>query len=136
MLDDAQKSLYKVYGIKNCDTIKKARRWLEEQGIAYQFHDYRVDGLSDERLQGFIDKLGWEPLLNTRGTTWRKLPQAQRDAITDALAAKALMLEQPAIIKRPLLEATNGEMLLGFKIESYQLFIQQHIIKQHVIEVQ
>ncbi|MCB5322273.1 ArsC family reductase [Yersinia intermedia] len=136
MFDDAQKSLYKVYGIKNCDTIKKARRWLEEQGIAYQFHDYRVDGLSDERLQGFIDKLGWEPLLNTRGTTWRKLPQAQRDAITDALAAKALMLEQPAIIKRPLLEATNGEMLLGFKIESYQLFIQQHIIKQHVIEVQ
>lgn len=136
MLDDAQKSLYKVYGIKNCDTIKKARRWLEEQGIAYQFHDYRVDGLSDERLQGFIDKLGWEPLLNTRGTTWRKLPQAQRDAITDALAAKALMLEQPAIIKRPLLEATNGEMLLGFKIESYQLFIQQYIIKQHVIEVQ
>ncbi|CRY80511.1 ArsC family reductase [Yersinia intermedia] len=136
MLDDAQKSLYKIYGIKNCDTIKKACRWLEEQGIAYQFHDYRVDGLSDERLQGFIDKLGWEPLLNTRGTTWRKLPQAQRDAITDALAAKALMLEQPAIIKRPLLEATNGEMLLGFKIESYQLFIQQHIIKQHVIEVQ
>lgn len=136
MLDDAQKSLYKIYGIKNCDTIKKARRWLEEQGIAYQFHDYRVDGLSDERLQGFIDKLGWEPLLNTRGTTWRKLPQAPRDAITDALAAKALMLEQPAIIKRPLLEATNGEMLLGFKIESYQLFIQQYIIKQHVIEVQ
>ncbi|AJJ18704.1 MULTISPECIES: ArsC family reductase [Yersinia] len=136
MSDSPATPSLRLYGIKNCDTIKKARRWLEEQGIAYQFHDYRVDGLSDERLQGFIDKLGWEPLLNTRGTTWRKLPQAQRDAITDALAAKALMLEQPAIIKRPLLEATNGEMLLGFKIESYQLFIQQHIIKQHVIEVQ
>ncbi|MFA3761929.1 ArsC family reductase [Yersinia sp. 2466 StPb PI] len=136
MSDSLATPSLRLYGIKNCDTIKKARRWLEEQGIAYQFHDYRADGLSDERLQGFIDQLGWEPLLNTRGTTWRKLPQAQRDAITDALAAKALMLEQPAIIKRPLLEATNGEMLLGFKTESYQLFIQQHNIKQHVIEVQ
>ncbi|MFA3779869.1 ArsC family reductase [Yersinia sp. 1652 StPb PI] len=136
MSDSLATPSLRLYGIKNCDTIKKARRWLEEQGIAYQFHDYRADGLSDEHLQGFIDQLGWEPLLNTRGTTWRKLPQAQRDAITDALAAKALMLEQPAIIKRPLLEATNGEMLLGFKIESYQLFIQQHNIKQHVIEVQ
>lgn len=113
----------RLYGIKNCDTIKKARRWLEEQGIAYQFHDYRADGLSDECLQGFIDTLGWEPLLNTRGTTWRKLPPKQRDAITDAQSAKALMLAQPAIIKRPLLEGPNGEMLLGFKIESYQEFI-------------
>ncbi|WP_145519500.1 ArsC family reductase [Yersinia mollaretii] len=132
MLDEAQKSLCKLYGIKNCDTIKKARRWLEEQGISYQFHDYRVDGLSDERLQGFIDKLGWEPLLNTRGTTWRKLPEAQRAAITDAQSAKELMLAQPAIIKRPLLEAANGEMLLGFNIENYQSFIQQ----QTAIEVQ
>ncbi|CNK60874.1 putative reductase [Yersinia mollaretii] len=132
MLDEAQKSLCKLYGIKNCDTIKKARRWLEEQGIAYQFHDYRVDGLSDERLQGFIDKLGWEPLLNTRGTTWRKLPEAQRAAITDAQSAKELMLAQPAIIKRPLLEAANGEMLLGFNIENYQSFIQH----QTAIEVQ
>ncbi|MFW5391539.1 ArsC family reductase [Yersinia sp. 2544 StPb PI] len=136
MSDSLATPSLRLYGIKNCDTIKKARRWLEEQGIAYQFHDYRADGLSDERLQGFIDQLSWEPLLNTRGTTWRKLPQAQRDAITDALAAKALMLEQPAIIKRPLLEATNGKMLLGFKTENYQLFIQQHNIKQHVIEVQ
>ncbi|WP_145559825.1 ArsC family reductase [Yersinia bercovieri] len=132
MFDDAQKSLYKVYGIKNCDTIKKARRWLEEQGIAYQFHDYRVDGLSDERLQSFIDKLGWQPLLNTRGTTWRKLPEERRDSITDAQTAKVLMLEQPAIIKRPLLEAANGEMLLGFNVESYQSFIQN----QTAIEVQ
>ena len=71
MSDSPATPSLRLYGIKNCDTIKKARRWLEEQGIAYQFHDYRVDGLSDERLQGFIDKLGWEPLLNTRGTTWR-----------------------------------------------------------------
>ncbi|CNK25157.1 A glutathione-dependent thiol reductase [Yersinia frederiksenii] len=133
MSDNPATPSLRLYGIKNCDTIKKARRWLEEQGIAYQFHDYRVDGLSDERLQGFINKLGWEPLLNTRGTTWRKLPQAQRDTITDAPTAKVLMLEQPAIIKRPLLEATNGAMLLGFNIESYQNFIQQN---QTAIEVQ
>ena len=133
MSDNPATPSLRLYGIKNCDTIKKARRWLEEQGIAYQFHDYRVDGLSDERLQGFINKLGWESLLNTRGTTWRKLPQAQRDATTDAPTAKVLMLEQPAIIKRPLLEAANGAMLLGFNIESYQHFIQQN---QTAIEVQ
>lgn len=132
MSDNPATSLLCLYGIKNCDTLKKARRWLEEQNITYQFHDYRVDGLSDERLQGFIDKLGWEPLLNTRGTTWRKLPQAQRDAITDAQSAKLLMLEQPAIIKRPLLETSNGELLLGFKIEIYQQFIQQHLTQQKV----
>ncbi|MDR5019525.1 ArsC family reductase [Yersinia rochesterensis] len=132
MSDNPAAPLLRLYGIKNCDTIKKARRWLEEQGITYQFHDYRVDGLSDEQLQGFIDKLGWEPLLNTSGTTWRKLPQTQRDTITDAQSAKLLMLEQPAIIKRPLLEAANGEMLLGFKIESYQLFIQQHLAQQNM----
>lgn len=132
MSDNPATPSLRLYGIKNCDTIKKARRWLEEQGIAYQFHDYRADGLSDAHLQRFIDKLGWEPLLNTRGTTWRKLPQEQRDAITDAQAAKVLMLEQPAIIKRPLLEATNGEMLLGFNIESYQDFIHN----QTAIEVQ
>ncbi|EEQ09279.1 Arsenate reductase and related [Yersinia mollaretii ATCC 43969] len=132
MSDSPATPSLRLYGIKNCDTIKKARRWLEEQGIAYQFHDYRVDGLSDEHLQGFIDKLGWEPLLNTRGTTWRKLPEAQRAGITDAQSAKVLMLAQPAIIKRPLLAAANGEMLLGFNIENYQSFIQH----QTAIEVQ
>lgn len=132
MSDSPATPSLRLYGIKNCDTIKKARRWLEEQGIAYQFHDYRVDGLSDDLLQGFIHKLGWEPLLNTRGTTWRKLPPAQREAIIDAQTAKVLMLEQPAIIKRPLLEAANGAMLLGFSIETYQNFIQQNQIATEV----
>ncbi|AJJ10683.1 transcriptional regulator, Spx/MgsR family protein [Yersinia rohdei] len=132
MSDNPATPSLRLYGIKNCDTIKKARRWLEEQGIAYQFHDYRVDGLSDDLLQGFINKLGWEPLLNTRGTTWRKLPPAQREAIIDAQTAKVLMLEQPAIIKRPLLEAANGAMLLGFSIETYQNFIQQNQIATEV----
>ncbi|OWF80551.1 ArsC family reductase [Yersinia rohdei] len=132
MSDNPATPSLRLYGIKNCDTIKKARRWLEEQGIAYQLHDYRVDGLSDDLLQSFINKLGWEPLLNTRGTTWRKLPPAQREAIIDAQTAKVLMLEQPAIIKRPLLEAANGAMLLGFSIETYQNFIQQNQIATEV----
>lgn len=120
-----------MYGIKNCDTIKKARRWLEEQQIAYHFHDYRADGLDETRLQHFIDLIGWQPLINTRGTTWRKLSEAQRDLISSnteqsAAAAKALMLEQPAVIKRPLLVAKNEKTLLGFSAESYQEFIAEN----------
>lgn len=82
-----------LYGIKNCDTIKKARRWLEANNIDYRFHDYRVDGLDSELLNGFINELGWEALLNTRGTTWRKLDETTRNKITDAASAAALMTE-------------------------------------------
>ncbi|PUY24418.1 ArsC family reductase, partial [Cronobacter sakazakii] len=80
-----------MYGIKNCDTIKKARRWLENNHVDYQFHDYRTDGLDAQMMHKFIAELGWEALLNTRGTTWRKLDEAQRAAITDADSAAALM---------------------------------------------
>ncbi|HEJ7887864.1 TPA: ArsC family reductase [Serratia liquefaciens] len=125
MKDDAQKSLLKLYGIKNCDTIKKARRWLEEQGVAYHFHDYRADGLDEQQLRGFVELLGWEPLLNTRGTTWRKLDEAQRNACDNADAAIELMLAQPAIIKRPLLSDGKGHALLGFNTDSYQQFISE-----------
>ncbi|WP_017347717.1 ArsC family reductase [Pantoea sp. A4] len=125
MSDNAQKSLYKLYGIKNCDTIKKARRFLEQQNVAYQFHDYRVDGLDETLMQKFIAELGYEALLNTRGTTWRKLPEAEREAINNADSAAALMLAQPAIIKRPLLCAADGSMLLGFNEDNYQTFIQE-----------
>lgn len=82
-----------LYGIKNCDTIKKARRWLEANNIDYRFHDYRVDGLDSELLNGFINELGWEALLNTRGTTWRKLDETTRNKIIDAASAAALMTE-------------------------------------------
>ncbi|RWR00831.1 hypothetical protein ED28_16895 [[Pantoea] beijingensis] len=114
-----------LYGIKNCDTIKKARKFLEGQNIAYRFHDYRVDGLNAALLQTFIDQLGYEPLLNTRGTTWRKLSDEQRNAVNSAGAARDLMLEHPAIIKRPLLCAAEGSMLLGFSESTYQQFIQE-----------
>lgn len=114
-----------LYGIKNCDTIKKARRWLEANGVDYQFHDYRADGLDAALLNGFIAELGWEALLNTRGTTWRKLDEARRSAVTDANSAAALMLEMPAIIKRPLLCAPGQPMLLGFNELNYQQFINE-----------
>ncbi|WP_426817719.1 ArsC family reductase [Winslowiella sp. 2C04] len=125
MANSTQKNTLKMYGIKNCDTIKKARRYLESHEVDYQFHDYRVDGLDAALLQTFIDKLGYDALLNTRGTTWRKLPEAQRDSIDNADAARQLMLEQPAIIKRPLLCDASGSMLLGFSEATYQQFIQE-----------
>lgn len=111
-----------MYGIKNCDTIKKARRWLEAHQIDYRFHDYRTDGLDRAQLDTFIAELGWQALLNTRGTTWRKLDESLRKSIDNADAAAALMLEMPAIIKRPLLCAPGGPMLLGFSEASYQQF--------------
>ncbi|CDG21128.1 Protein yffB [Xenorhabdus poinarii G6] len=123
-----------LYGIKNCDTLKKARRWLDDQAIPYQFHDYRVDGLSPELLQSFIEHVGWESLLNTRGTTWRKLSDEQKAAVNNAETAKTLMLAQPTIIKRPLLVwRTEGEnsqgtetYLLGFKAEQYEQFFSHN----------
>ncbi|WP_257265410.1 ArsC family reductase [Endozoicomonas sp. ONNA2] len=109
---------YYLYGIPNCDTIKKARRWLEAAGIAYHFHDYRKDGLAQDMLEQWADELGWEALLNRRGTTWRKLPEQEKSAI-NAERAITLMLEQPAIIKRPLLD-TGNQKFLGFSEEQYR----------------
>lgn len=114
-----------MYGIKNCDTIKKARRYLETAGVDYRFHDYRSDGLDAALLQGFIDQFNWQDLLNTRGTTWRKLPETARASIKDADSARQLMLAQPAIIKRPLLCAPDGSMLLGFSESTYHAFTQE-----------
>ena len=108
----------KMYGIKNCDTIKKARAWLEKNGIDYVFHDYRKEGIDQKMLNAWLKSLDWEDLLNRRGTTWRKLPESTRETM-NRKAAVNLMLEQPAIIKRPLLE-TNGELTLGFCEENYR----------------
>ena len=107
-----------LYGISNCDTVKKARRWLDEHGVAYRFHDYRKDGLDASQLQGWIDALGWEKLLNRSGTTFRKLPDAEKDGL-DAAKAKALMLAQPAMIRRPLVD-TGGALSLGFAADDWQ----------------
>jgi len=125
MKDNAQKSLLKPYGIKNCDTIKKACRLLEEQDMAYQFHDYRADGLEEQQLRDFIERLGWQPLLYTRGTTWRKLYETQRNTCDNTSCASINAMAQPAIIKRPLLDDGQGPVLLGFNSNSYKQFISE-----------
>jgi arsenate reductase len=106
-----------MYGIKNCDTIKKARAWLEEHGVAYAFHDYKAEGIDAARLSRWSAGVGWEVLLNRAGTTFRKLPEAYREGI-DAAKAAALMLAQPSMIKRPVLEYPGG-LLVGFKPDLY-----------------
>ena len=106
-----------LYGIPNCDTMKKARAWLDERGLAYTFHDYRRHGVDAALLRPWIERLGWEALLNRAGTTFRKLPDAQKQAI-DADKALALMVAQPGMIRRPLL--VDGERIeIGFKPERY-----------------
>ena len=102
----------RMYGIKNCDTIKKARAWLEARGVAYEFHDYKVAGIDEGRLRGWAAELGWERLLNCAGTTFRKLPDADKEGL-DADKAVALMLAQPSMIKRPVLDL-GARRLVGF----------------------
>jgi arsenate reductase len=105
-------------GIKNCDSVKKARHWLEAHQIEYRFHDFRTEGLAAERLQQWNGTVGWEALLNRRGTSWRQLPQAVRDAI-DEPSALTLMLENPTLIKRPVLELNDGTVHVSFKADDY-----------------
>ncbi|MBU6443046.1 MAG: ArsC family reductase [Alphaproteobacteria bacterium] len=106
-----------IYGIKACDTMKKARTWLEAQGIEYRFHDYKSEGIDRATLERWVKELGWETVLNRAGTTFRKLPQADKDGLTAAKAV-VLMLAQPSMIKRPMLEA-DGRLLAGFKPDLY-----------------
>lgn len=107
-----------LYGIPNCDTVKKARRWLDAAGVPHAFHDFRKDGLDPAKLQYWIDAIGWEKLLNKAGTTFRQLPDADK-AELDTGKAKALMLAQPAMIKRPVVEAGDG-VSVGFSADEWQ----------------
>jgi arsenate reductase len=102
----------RLYGIRNCDTIKKARAWLEARGVAYDFHDYKVARIDEDRLRAWAAELGWEKLLNRAGTTFRKLPDADKEGL-DADKAVALMLAQPSMIKRPVLDL-GDRRLVGF----------------------
>lgn len=104
-----------VHGLKDCDTCRKARKWLDGEGIAHDFHDVRADGLEADVLAVWVAHAGWETLLNRHGTTWRKLPEAEREDLDQAKAA-ALMLAHPALIKRPVFEA-DGKVLVGFTDE-------------------
>ena len=110
-----------VYGIPNCDTVKKARAWLQERGLAYQFHDFKKQGVPAERLPAWMAAVGWEKLLNRQGTTWRKLDAAVQAGVTDTRSAAALMCEQPSVIKRPVVEWQGGparDVTVGFSPEA------------------
>ncbi len=106
-----------IYGIKNCDTMKKARTWLDDLGVQYEFHDYKTSGIEAAKLTRWAGEVGWEMLLNRSGTTFRKLPEAQQSDLNPRKAI-ALMVEQPSMIKRPVLE-TGSRILVGFKPEIY-----------------
>jgi Spx/MgsR family transcriptional regulator len=107
-----------LYGIKNCDTMKKARDWLDKNGVAYEFHDYKVSGIDAERLTRWMKGAGWEAVLNRSGTTFRKLPEVQKSNLDEKRAMK-LMLSQPSMIKRPVLEL-GEKLLVGFKPDTYE----------------
>ncbi|WP_428771793.1 ArsC family reductase [Vibrio sp.] len=111
-----------LYGIANCDTIKKAKKWLEAQGIEYQFHDYRKNGIDQVLVNTFCQQLGWENVLNKRGTTYRQLSEKQKASINEQSVVD-LLVEYPAMIKRPILNK-QGQYTLGFKAEQYQTIFE------------
>ncbi len=107
-----------IYGIKNCDTMKKARAWLEAHGVAYLFHDYKANGIERGKLEAWAKAASWETLLNRAGTTFRKLPQQDKENLSNEKAV-ALMLAQPAMIRRPVLDL-GGTLIVGFRPDTYE----------------
>jgi len=115
-----------IFGIKNCDTMKKARAWLDQRGVDYAFHDYKTTGIERAKLETWAKKVDWETLLNRAGTTFKKLPDKDKDGVTENEAI-ALMMAQPSMIKRPVLELGGGKLLVGFKPEEYgKAFATRH----------
>ena len=110
----------KLYGIPNCDTVKKARVWLETHGVEYQFHDFKKHGVSEALLAGWLKQIGWQKLLKKTGPTWGKLPDEVKASIKDDASALALMLEQPNVIKRPVLERNGKVLATGFNTTDYE----------------
>ena len=108
-----------IYGIKNCDTMKKARAWLDQHGVAYAFHDYKAAGIERARLESWAQAVGWETLLNRAGTTFRALPEKDKDGLGEKKAI-ALMVAQPSMIKRPVLDI-GGKLMVGFKPDQYAM---------------
>jgi arsenate reductase len=108
-----------LYGIPNCDTVKKARAWLTERSTEHKFHDFKKQGVPAGELDGWLDAVGWETLLNRKGTTWRKLEEAERAAVVDAAGARALMLAQASVIKRPVVRWADGAVTTGFDAEAW-----------------
>jgi arsenate reductase len=113
-----------LYGIPNCDTVKKARTWLEQHGIEYSFHDFKKAGVTSDLLRGWLRHVPWDVLVNRKGTTWRGLDDSRKTAVTGDASAVALMLESPSVIKRPVL-VTGGTVHVGFTPDSYQQIFQK-----------
>ena len=109
-----------LYGITNCDTVKRARAWLEDRGIEHSFHDFKKMGVPAERMDRWIATLGWEALLNRQGTTWRKLDDVTKTGVTNAQAARAAMVAHSSLIRRPVIEWPSGEITLGFTHDSFK----------------
>lgn len=111
-----------IFGIRNCDKMKKARAWLEAEGVAYRFHDYKAEGIARATLEGWVRQIGWTALLNRSGTTFRKLPDAEKESLTEERAV-GLMLAQPSMIRRPVLEAA-GRLTVGFEPDAWGRFLR------------
>ncbi|HEX7026724.1 MAG TPA: ArsC family reductase [Gammaproteobacteria bacterium] len=110
-----------LYGIKNCDTVKKARNWLEQNGVNYRFHDFRVDGIDEKQIRQWSKTVGWETLLNKRGTTFRQLPDSDKNGLTESKAVK-LMAAHPTLIKRPVIEKAGIIKTVGFDQKQFGVF--------------
>jgi arsenate reductase len=108
-----------LYGIPNCDTVKRAREWLASRGVAHEFHDFRKGGVPADRLAAWVDAAGWERVLNRKGTTWRKLDVGVQAAVVDAPSAQALMRDQASVIKRPVVEWDDGRITVGFDADAW-----------------
>lgn len=108
-----------LYGIPHCDTVKKARAWLAEREVEYRFHDFKKQGVPEEALDRWLNQVGWETLVNRKGTTWRKLDDSTREAVTDNASARALMLAHSSVIKRPVVEWVDGSVTVGFEAANW-----------------
>ena len=113
----------KVYGIKNCDTVKKARKFLDEAGIEYTFHDYKKDGVDADRLTAFVKEFGWDTVLNKRGTTWRRLDDDTKEGVVDVPSALDVMMEHSSTIKRPIVEGENKNFI-GFDAVAWEMALE------------
>ena len=110
-----------VYGIPNCDTVKKARSWLADQGLSATFHDFKKQGVPPDQMDLWLNAMGWETLLNRKGTTWRKLDAAQQSSVKDTASAKAIMLAHASTIKRPVIAWPSGQITVGFTPDKWPL---------------
>lgn len=109
-----------LYGIPNCDTVKKARAWLSEHGVAHQFHDFKKQGVPEAALDTWLQCVAWDVLVNRKGTTWRKLDSATQAAVIDTTSARTLVLAHPSVIKRPVVQWADGDVTVGFTPERFQ----------------